>query len=80
MLAPAYGIAGLEDRVGDEFNPIVALEYGFLLGWGRAVVLLRYGPQPSSRAKTRLGVRSSEVSCQITSTRPSTYCTCGSAR
>lgn len=41
MLASKYGIAVLEDHVGDDFNPNVALEYGFMLGLGRTVVLLK---------------------------------------
>lgn len=41
MLGCKYGVALLEDRVKDEFNPNVALEYGFLRALGRDVVLLR---------------------------------------
>jgi hypothetical protein len=41
MLGCRYGIAILEDHVGDELNPNVALEYGFMKGLGREVVLLK---------------------------------------
>jgi nucleoside 2-deoxyribosyltransferase len=41
MLGCDYGIAILEDRVGNEFNPNVALEYGFMLARGSKVVLLK---------------------------------------
>ena len=40
MLGSKYGIAILEDRVGDELNPNVALEYGFMKGLGREAVIL----------------------------------------
>jgi len=40
MLGCRYGVAILEDHVGDELNPNVALEYGFMKGLGREVVLL----------------------------------------
>lgn len=40
MLCCRYGVAVLEDRVRDEFNPNVALEYGFMRGLGRRVLLL----------------------------------------
>ena len=41
MLGCDYGVAILEDHVGDEFNPNVALEYGFMLARGSKVVLLK---------------------------------------
>lgn len=41
MLGCKFGVALLEDRVKDEFNPNVALEYGFMRALGRDVVLLR---------------------------------------
>lgn len=41
MLGCRYGVAVLEDHVGDEFNPNVALEYGFMKGLGREVLLLK---------------------------------------
>jgi hypothetical protein len=41
MLGCRYGVAILEDHVGDELNPNVALEYGFMKGLGREVVLLK---------------------------------------
>jgi hypothetical protein len=40
MLGSRYGIAVLESRYRDEFNPNVALEYGFMNALGRDVVLL----------------------------------------
>ena len=40
MLCCRYGVAVLEDRMRDEFNPNVALEYGFMRGLGRRVLLL----------------------------------------
>lgn len=39
MLGCRYGIAILESRYRDEFNPNVALEYGFMQALGRDVVL-----------------------------------------
>ncbi len=41
MLGCRYGVAILEDHVGDELNPNVALEYGFMKGLGREVILLK---------------------------------------
>jgi hypothetical protein len=41
MLSCKYGIAVLEDRVKDEFNPNVALEYGFMRALGKPVLLLK---------------------------------------
>ena len=41
MFGCDYGVAILEDHVGDEFNPNVALEYGFMLSRGCKVVLLK---------------------------------------
>lgn len=35
-----YGIAILEDRIRDEFNPNVALEYGFMRGLNKPTLLL----------------------------------------
>jgi len=40
MLGCRYGIAVLESKYADEFNPNVALEYGFMQALGRDVVLL----------------------------------------
>jgi hypothetical protein len=40
MLGCKYGIAVLEDRVKDEFNPNVALEYGFMRALDKPVLLL----------------------------------------
>lgn len=41
MLGCKYGVALLEDRVEDAFNPNIALEYGFMRALGRDVALLR---------------------------------------
>ena len=41
MLDSRYGIAILEDRVADELNPNVALEYGFMKSLNRDVALFR---------------------------------------
>jgi hypothetical protein len=41
MLGSRYGIAVLEDRVADELNPNVALEYGFMKSLNRQVALFR---------------------------------------
>jgi hypothetical protein len=41
LLGCRFGVAILEDHVGDELNPNVALEYGFMKGLGREVVLLK---------------------------------------
>lgn len=40
MLGCKYGVAVLEDRVADEFNPNVALEYGFMRALAKPVLLL----------------------------------------
>jgi hypothetical protein len=41
MLGSRYGVAILEDHVGNELNPNVALEYGFMKGLGRKAALLK---------------------------------------
>jgi hypothetical protein len=41
MLCCKYGVAVLEDRVKDEFNPNVALEYGFMRALDKPVLLLK---------------------------------------
>lgn len=41
MIGCKYGVAILEDIVQDEFNPNVALEYGFMRGLGKEVLLLK---------------------------------------
>jgi hypothetical protein len=41
MLCCKYGIAVLEDRVRDEFNPNVALEYGFMRALNKPALLLK---------------------------------------
>jgi hypothetical protein len=41
MLGSRYGIAILEDRVAEELNPNVALEYGFMKSLNRGVALFR---------------------------------------
>src|SRR5581483_8679593 len=41
MLGCKYGLAVLEDRSGDELNPNVTLEYGFMSALGREVVLAK---------------------------------------
>lgn len=41
MLGCSYGIAVLEDRVANEFNPNIAVEYGFMMALHRNVALLR---------------------------------------
>jgi hypothetical protein len=41
MLSCPYGVAVLEDRVKDEFNPNVALEYGFMRALGKPTLLLK---------------------------------------
>jgi CheY-like chemotaxis protein len=41
MIGCKYGIAILEDIIQDEFNPNVALEYGFMRGLGKEVLLLK---------------------------------------
>lgn len=40
MIGCKYGIAILESKYKDEFNPNVALEYGFMLALGREAILL----------------------------------------
>lgn len=40
MLCCKYGLAVLEDRVKDEFNPNVALEYGFMRALDKPTLLL----------------------------------------
>jgi len=40
MICCKFGIAILEDRVADEFNPNVALEYGFMRALSKPVLLL----------------------------------------
>lgn len=40
MTCCKYGIAILEDRIADEFNPNVALEYGFMRALNKSVLLL----------------------------------------
>jgi hypothetical protein len=41
MLGSRYGVAALEDRVAEELNPNVALEYGFMKSLNRHVALFR---------------------------------------
>jgi hypothetical protein len=41
MLGSRYGVAILEDRVADELNPNVTLEYGFMKSLNREVALFR---------------------------------------
>jgi hypothetical protein len=41
MLCCRYGVAILEDRLKDEFNPNVALEYGFMRALAKPVLLLK---------------------------------------
>lgn len=50
MLGCKYGLAVLEDLSGDEFNPNVALEYGFMLSLGRQSVLFTDGGFKKIRA------------------------------
>lgn len=40
MVCCKYGIAILEDRVADEFNPNIAIEYGFMRALNRRTLLL----------------------------------------
>lgn len=40
MICCKYGIAILEDRIADEFNPNVALEYGFMRALNKRALLL----------------------------------------
>jgi nucleoside 2-deoxyribosyltransferase len=41
MLCCKYGVAVLEDIIADEFNPNVALEYGFMRALGKPTLLLK---------------------------------------
>jgi hypothetical protein len=41
MFCCKFGIAVLEDIIGDEFNPNVALEYGFMRALGKPTLLLK---------------------------------------
>ena len=41
MQCCSLGIAVLEDIIVEEFNPNVALEYGFMLGLGKPTLLLK---------------------------------------
>jgi hypothetical protein len=41
MLCCRYGVAVLEDRIRDEFNPNVALEYGFMRALDKPTLLLK---------------------------------------
>jgi CheY-like chemotaxis protein len=41
MLGCKFGVAVLEDIIQEEFNPNVALEYGFMRGLGKHVLLLK---------------------------------------
>ena len=41
MIGCKYGIALLEDIIADEFNPNVALEYGFMRALGKPTLLLK---------------------------------------
>ena len=41
MLGCKYGLAILEDRSGEELNPNVALEYGFMSALGRKAILVK---------------------------------------
>ena len=41
MIGCKYGVAVLEDIVADEFNPNVALEYGFMRALGKPTLLLK---------------------------------------
>lgn len=41
MICSKYGIAILEDRIRDEFNPNVALEYGFMRALNKPTLLLQ---------------------------------------
>jgi hypothetical protein len=41
MFCCKYGIAILEDIISDEFNPNVALEYGFMRALGKSTLLLK---------------------------------------
>ncbi|MFC1825677.1 response regulator [Thermodesulfobacteriota bacterium] len=41
MIGCRYGIAVLEDIIQEDFNPNVALEYGFMRGLGKQVLLLK---------------------------------------
>lgn len=50
MLGSPYGIAILEDRVADELNPNVTLEYGFMRAFNRKVALFRESKFKNDRA------------------------------
>lgn len=52
MLGCSYGIAILENKYRDEFNPNVALEYGFMCGRGKKVLLLEENGFKLRRADT----------------------------
>ncbi|OGL61588.1 MAG: hypothetical protein A3J27_04615 [Candidatus Tectomicrobia bacterium RIFCSPLOWO2_12_FULL_69_37] len=41
MLCCKYGVAVLENIIVDEFNPNVALEYGFMRAMGKPALLLK---------------------------------------
>ncbi|OEU67934.1 MAG: hypothetical protein BA863_18245 [Desulfovibrio sp. S3730MH75] len=41
MLGSKYGVAILEDKCAQELNPNVAMEWGWMLGMGRKVLMLR---------------------------------------
>ena len=41
MFCCKYGVAVLEDIMADEFNPNVALEYGFMRALGKPTLLLK---------------------------------------
>ena len=41
MICCQQGVAILEDRIEDEFNPNVALEYGFMRGQNKPTLLLK---------------------------------------
>ena len=41
MLGCKYGVAILEDKCAQELNPNVAMEWGWMLGMGRRVLMLR---------------------------------------
>ena len=40
MLCCKYGVAILEDRIANEFNPNVAIEYGFMRALNKPALLL----------------------------------------
>jgi hypothetical protein len=41
MFCCKYGVAVLENQIVDEFNPNVALEYGFMRAWSKPTLLLK---------------------------------------